>query len=85
MFSRDVLEMDLAQEADAICAALRNTVTKTLLRRGIVVGVSGGIDSSTTLGLAVKAFGPKRGFGILMPERDSSDARVDLRTGLGAN
>ena len=82
MFSRDVLEMDLEHEAGEICTALRDTVTKTLLRRGIVVGVSGGIDSSTTLGLAVKAFGPKRVFGLLMPERDSSDASVDLGTEL---
>jgi NAD+ synthase len=78
MFSRDVLDLDLDREATTICARLRDIVTKTLHRRGIVVGVSGGIDSSTTLGLAVRAFGPRRVFGLLMPERDSSGASVTL-------
>jgi len=78
MFSRDVLQIDLEREATEICDALRHTVTKTLLRRGLVVAVSGGIDSSTCLGLAVRAFGPRRVFGLLMPERDSSAASVDL-------
>ncbi len=78
MFSRDVLQIDLEQEATEICDALRQTVTKTLLRRGLVVAVSGGIDSSASIGLAVRAFGPKRVFGLLMPERDSSGASVDL-------
>lgn len=82
MFNRDILDIDLEKEAEEICQQLRQTVTKTLLRRGIVVGVSGGIDSSTTLGLAVRAFGPKRVFGVLMPERDSSDASVTLGTEL---
>lgn len=82
MFSRDVLAIDLEREADAIAAALRDKVTKVLLRRGLVVGVSGGIDSSTTLGLAVRAFGPRRVFGLLMPERDSSSASVELGTEL---
>lgn len=78
MFSRDVLDLDLEREATEICGRLRDIVTKTLHRRGVVVGVSGGIDSSTTLGLAVRAFGPRRVFGLLMPERDSSGASVTL-------
>ena len=82
MFSRDVLELDLEQEAEEICEILRTKVTKTLLRRGLVVGVSGGIDSSCSIGLAVKAFGPRRVFGLLMPERDSSGASVELGTEL---
>lgn len=82
MFSRDVLALDLEQEATDICEVLRSTVTKTLLRRGMVVGVSGGIDSSCTIGLAVRAFGPKRVFAVLMPERDSSSASVELGTEL---
>jgi len=78
MFSREVLNIDLEREATEICEALRHHVTKTLLRRGLVVAVSGGIDSSSCMGLAVRAFGPKRVFGLLMPERDSSGASVEL-------
>lgn len=36
------------------------------------MGISGGIDSSVVLALAVKAFGPKRVLGIMLPEQDSS-------------
>ena len=78
MFDRNVLDMDLEQEAARICAAFRETVAKRLMRRGIVVAISGGIDSSCTAGLAVRAFGPKKVFGLLLPERDSSGASVSL-------
>jgi len=78
MFDRNVLDMDLEQEATRVCAAYRETVAKKLLRRGVVVAISGGIDSSCTAGLAVRAFGPKKVFGLLLPERDSSGASVKL-------
>jgi NAD+ synthase len=41
-------------------------------RRGLVLGLSGGVDSSVCAGLAVRALGPERVFGLIMPERDSS-------------
>lgn len=72
MFNRDVLTIDLEREADEIASQMRETVLKLLHRRGIVVGISGGIDSSVTTALAVRAFGKERVFGILMPERHSS-------------
>ena len=78
MFDRDVLNMDLEKEATDICTALRETVVKRLMRRGVVVAISGGIDSSCTAGLAVRAFGPKKVFGLLLPERDSSGASTKL-------
>jgi NAD+ synthase len=71
--SMEVLEMDLEAEATRICAKLRATLANDLHRRGLVVAVSGGIDSSTCLGLAVRALGPQRVFALIMPERDSSD------------
>ena len=43
-----------------------------LKRRGVVVALSGGIDSACVAALAVRALGPKRVFGLHMPERDSS-------------
>ncbi|MBE0566201.1 MAG: NAD(+) synthase [Krumholzibacteria bacterium] len=78
MFSRDVLTIDLEKEAEEICTALREAVVKRLMRRGAVVAISGGIDSSCSAALAVRAFGPKKVFGLLLPERDSSGASVRL-------
>jgi NAD+ synthase len=78
MFDREVLKLDYEQEATDIAARLREIVTRTLRRRGCVVAISGGIDSSVTTALAVRAFGPRKVFGILLPERDSSGASVQL-------
>jgi NAD+ synthase len=71
--SPQVLALDLEAEAARICARLRDTVARVLHRRGLVVAVSGGIDSSTCLGLAVRALGAERVFALVMPERDSAD------------
>ena len=78
MFDRTVLDLDLEREATELGAKLRETVGKRLMRRGLVVAISGGIDSSCTAGLAVRAFGSKKVFGLLLPERDSSSASVEL-------
>lgn len=71
-FSRDVLTLDLATHSAKLADALQEAVVRKLKRRGLVVAVSGGIDSACVAALAVKALGPKRVFGLLLPERDSS-------------
>ncbi len=71
-FNKDVLKLDLEAKAGELSLKLKTAVLKTLKRRGLVVAVSGGIDSACVLGLAVKALGPRRVFGLLLPERDSS-------------
>jgi len=74
----DLLAIDPEQAVEAIVASLREIVGRELRRRGAVVGVSGGIDSSVTLGLCARAFGPDRTLAVLMPEADSSDDTLDL-------
>lgn len=71
-FSKDVLTLDLEQKATELAAGLEHAVLRVLRRRGVVVAVSGGIDSACVAALAVRALGPKRVFGLLLPERDSS-------------
>jgi len=77
-FSKDVLIIDAEKEVDRICIRLREILTKQLKRRGLVVALSGGIDSSVTTGLAIKAIGKERVMILLMPERHSSDDTLDL-------
>ena len=81
------LELDFAAEADRIAQWMRNTLASRLRRRGLVVAISGGIDSSVSAALAVRAVGPERVFGLLLPERDSSGFSTDrgrqLATHLG--
>lgn len=77
-FSRDVLKLDLIQEADKIANKMREVLRTDLRRRGFVVAMSGGIDSSVCAALAVKAVGPNKVFGLLMPEQDSSSQSLDF-------
>ena len=77
-FSKDVLKIDTKKEVDRICKRLREILTKQLKRRGLIVALSGGIDSSVTTGLAIKAIGKERVMVLLMPERHSSDDTLDL-------
>jgi NAD+ synthase len=79
-FSKDVLRIDAPQVADAIARAIREQVMGVSRRRGAVVGMSGGIDSSVVASLCVRALGPERVFGLLMPERDSSSDAQRLGT-----
>lgn len=72
------LRLDLAAEAKKIEDALREQVLGKLKRRGVVLGVSGGIDSSLVLALAVRAFGKERVVALFMPERDSSPDSLRL-------
>lgn len=77
-FSRKVLQLDPAQETDRITVKLRNLMRNQVKRRGLVIGLSGGIDSSVTTALAVRALGASKVFGLEMPERDSAPETLML-------
>ncbi|WP_349367379.1 NAD(+) synthase [Salinarimonas sp.] len=77
-FTRDALALDPAYEIARIAGSLTGQVRRRLKKRGIVLGLSGGIDSSVTAGLAVAALGADRVLGVLMPERDSDPESLRL-------
>ena len=81
-FSATVLHIDAALVASQIEASIREIVGRRLRRRGIVVGLSGGVDSSVVGALAARALGPDRVLGLLMPETDSSPDSVELAQAL---
>jgi NAD+ synthase len=81
-FSAELLRLDFAAEAERIGAMLRETVLRRFKRKGVVVAMSGGIDSSVVAGLATRALGKERVFGLLMPERDSAGETLPLSRGL---
>lgn len=71
--SWEVLDLDPEREAQRIADRLREVTARVLHKRGLVVAISGGIDSSICLALAVKAVGAQRVQALILPERDSSD------------
>jgi len=77
-FSAEVLTIDLEKEAERIASRIRDCMKNQLKRRGIVIGISGGIDSSVTAALAIKALGKERVFGLEMPERHSAKETTSL-------
>lgn len=77
-FTKDVLRLDPKREVSKITAAIQEILKNRLKRRGLVVALSGGIDSSVTTGLAVTALGPERVQVLLMPERHSSGDTLSL-------
>lgn len=68
------LEFDRERAVDAIAKTMRAAVRSALSRRGCVVAVSGGIDSSVCAALSARAMGNEKVFALILPDRDSSPA-----------
>ena len=84
-FSWEVLKLDPEQEVARICSRMRELMLVQVKRRGVVIGLSGGIDSSVTAALAVRALGRERVLGLEMPERHSADESVQLSSKVAAS
>jgi NAD+ synthase len=57
---------------------IRKTVRDLLHKDGIVIGVSGGVDSALIATLAVKALGADHVYGLILPEKESSPSSREL-------
>jgi NAD+ synthase len=77
-FSAETLALDPARETDKIVAALREQLRGPLRKRGLVLGLSGGIDSSVCAALAARAAGAKNVYALFMPENDSDPESLRL-------
>lgn len=78
-YSKDILFIpNVENKINAITQRLKKDILEKLKRKGAVIGMSGGIDSSVTLALTVKALGPENVIGILLPEKDSSNESREL-------
>ena len=78
MNTTDWLRIDCEKEADKICATLRELLTRRFKKQGLIVALSGGIDSSVVGALCVRAIGKERVFGLQLPEKDSSTTTLEL-------
>ena len=76
VLSKAVLDFDQDAEVTRIAAWLAETAAKVMHKRGLVIAISGGIDSSVCAALAVRALGPKKVYGLMLPEKDSSSTSL---------
>ena len=76
-FSKESLKIDCAEQVRLITHEVQRLLV-SFKRRGVVVGLSGGIDSSVTAALCVRAVGKERVFGIHMPDQHSSPDTLNL-------
>jgi NAD+ synthase len=70
-----IAESRLSSMYHAMVLGLRDYVTKNAFR-GVVIGLSGGIDSALTAAVAVDALGPERVLGVRLPSRFSSEGSL---------
>ncbi|MCP4218867.1 MAG: NAD(+) synthase, partial [bacterium] len=70
-FNRNILELNKAVECGKVSEFIAHHVHE-MKRDGIIVGLSGGIDSAVAAALCVKAVGPEKVVGLILPEKDSN-------------
>lgn len=78
LLTKNALRIDYERETQRVAETLKQQVFRRLRRKGVVVALSAGIDSSVTLALCVKALGPDRVFALMMPERESDEESLRL-------
>lgn len=72
------LQLHLEATISSLSERIRDAVFSRLSRRGAVVALSGGIDSSVCAALCALGLGTEKVFGLLLPEKDSSPDSVAL-------
>ena len=72
----EYLEFDAEQARKEILKFVRNQVTN-FRKDGVVVGLSGGLDSSTVAYLCVEALGKDKVYGLILPDRDTKPQNTD--------
>jgi len=78
-FHKDILKLDSEREVERICSFIVRQV-REVKRNGIVVGLSGGIDSALAVALCVEALGKDSVFGLILPEKESSPVSAEYAT-----
>jgi NAD+ synthase len=75
-FHKNILKLDSKSEVERICEFIQQEL-RNMKRDGIVVGLSGGIDSALCGALCVKALGKDKVFGLILPEKESNPVSAE--------
>ena len=76
-FNKDILKINPETETEKICQFIREMVFKNFKRKGVVIGLSGGIDSAVVAELCVKALGKENVLGLFLPEIESNPISLE--------
>lgn len=77
-FTYDSINLNPEIEARRIEDFIRETIHGTFKKKGAVIGLSGGIDSSVVAALCSRALGSNKVKAVLLPEKDSSPESKQL-------
>lgn len=69
---KKALDFDKEKNVEKTSSRIKEILRDKLKKRGLVVAVSGGIDSSVSLALSIEAIGVNKVYALLLPEKDSS-------------
>jgi len=72
IFNRDVLKIDPAQQLEKLSRFIVEQLNVVFRRKGVLVGLSGGIDSACIAAVAVHALGKEKVVGLVLPETESN-------------
>ena len=77
-FTRESILINPKEEVERIVESIEYNVFHVLKKKGAVVGVSGGVDSSVVVALTALALGHDRVVALMLPEKESSDENISL-------
>ena len=78
-FQNNLLQINNTDQViDSLVDFIRKQVYENFKKKGVVIGLSGGIDSSVVAALCVKALGSKNVLGIIMPEKESNPQSIQF-------
>ena len=79
VFSKDILVIkDIQNLTKLLENFIRKQTFEDYRKRGIIIGISGGIDSAVAAALACNAVGNENVLGIILPEKESNRESQEL-------
>ena len=79
-FNLDVLKIDPARELEKLSQFIVEQLNVVFRRKGVIVGLSGGIDSACIAAVAVHAIGKEKVVGLVLPETESNPVSSEYAT-----
>ena len=76
-FHKDILRLNAEREVERAAEFIRDRLTRSK-KDGLVVGLSGGVDSAVAAALCVRSVGKERVSGLVLPEKESDPASLSL-------